>query len=307
MRPGALLRGLLLAPVLAAPALAPASDVQYVPTPMNVVDAILDLARVGPDDYLIDLGSGDGRIPIRAASRFGTRGHGMDIENHLVRMAREQAQKQGVADRVGFDARDLFSADLGRATVVTAYLLPAVNLRLRPQLFRQLKPGTRVVSHDFDFGDWKPDAALKVDVPDKPYGPPYSTIMVWVVPADFSGTWRWTAPGEEAHEIAVSQTFQKAEAAGSIAGRRAQVIVEIAGADIRLVMAGDTAGKAQRREFRGRINGDTIAGTAESLMEAGNPAMQPSRIPWRAERIRRGSMNIGEPQFGSGSINQERK
>lgn len=304
-----MLRGLRLAALLLALPAA-ASDVQYVPTPMNVVDAILDLAKVGPGDVLIDLGSGDGRIPIRAASRFGTRGHGMDIENHLVRMAREQAQKQGVADKVTFEARDLFSSDLGRATVVTAYLLPAVNLRLRPQLFRQLKPGTRVVSHDFDFGDWQPDAVRKVEVPDKPYGPPHSMIMAWIMPADFSGTWRWTLPspaGDQGHEVTVVQTFQKATATGRVSGGSAAVRAEIEGDAIRIVIGGAQSGSAGWREFRGRINGDTIAGDAETFVEAGAAVQPARRQPWQAVRSSRGSMNIGEPQFGSGSFNQEQR
>ena len=125
----------VLAGVLAGSfAAASASDVHYVPTPMNVVNAILELGGVGPGDFLVDLGSGDGRISIQAAKRFGTRGFGVEIEDHLVRMANDEARKQGVADKVKFETRDLFRTDLGPASVVTAYLLPAVNLRLRPQL-----------------------------------------------------------------------------------------------------------------------------------------------------------------------------
>ena len=301
----------LLACALSGPLAVSASDVHYVPTPMKVVNAILELGKVGPDDVLVDLGSGDGRISIQAAKRFGTRGFGVEIEDHLVRMANDEARKQGVADKVRFETRDLFRTDLGPASVVTAYLLPAVNLRLRPQLFEQLRPGSRIVSHDFDFGDWKPDARLTVDVPDKPYGPPRSEIMLWIVPADFSGSWAWrmTVDGaEQPFEAEISQTFQQAEGRVRTGGRAAALgPVEIRGDAIRLVVSSDSAGKTVRREFQGRINGDTIAGTAVTLVEGGNAAQEGSSVSWRAVRKQRGQMNIGEPQFGSGSSNKEQK
>lgn len=295
--------------VLCSPVAARASDVHYVPTPMNVVNAILELGGVGKDDFLVDLGSGDGRISIQAAKRFGTRGFGVEIENHLVRTANEEARKQGVADKVSFEARDLFNTDLGRASVITAYLLPAVNMRLRPQLFEQLRPGTRIVTHDFDFGEWKPDARVTVDVPDKPYGPPRSEIMLWIMPADFSGTWNWrlAADGvEQVYDAVIQQQFQRAEGSGRMAGVVAVIErMEIRGDTIRFVMAGQSAGKTVRREFQGRINGDTIAGTAMTLIEGGNAA-GPGAV-WRAVRAQRGRINIGEPQFGSGSSNKEQK
>lgn len=115
---------------------------------------------------------------------------GVDLDDSLVRTARAAAQKQGVQDRVSFETHDLFHTDLGRATVVTTYLLNSVNLRLRPQLFAQLRPGTRIVSHDFNFGDWRPDRKITIDVPDKAYGPPTSDIMPCAVPADVSGIWQ---------------------------------------------------------------------------------------------------------------------
>jgi len=301
----------VLACALSGPFAVAASDVHYVPTPMNVVNAILEISRVGPDDFLVDLGSGDGRISIQAAKRFGTRGFGVEIESHLVRLANDEARKQGVADKVKFETRDLFRTDLGPASVVTAYLLPAVNLRLRPQLFEQMRPGSRIVTHDFDFGDWKPDARLTVDVPDKPYGPPRSEIMLWIVPADFSGSWTWRLPADgadPAYEAVISQTFQQAEGRGRI-GAGAAVLgpVEIRGDAIRFVMSGEFSGRTVRREFHGLINGDTIAGTAMTVVEGGGAAGQGAGVPWRAVRTQRGQMNIGEPQFGSGSSNKEQK
>jgi SAM-dependent methyltransferase len=142
-----------------APARSP--DVHYVPTPVYVIDAMFELASVSGQDVLYDLGSGDGRIPIAAAKRFGTRGLGIDIDPRRIEEANENAHKAGVTDKVKFVLGDLFKLDLRPATVITLYLLPALNLKLRPKLLA-LKPGTRIVSHDFDMGDWKPDRTMQV-------------------------------------------------------------------------------------------------------------------------------------------------
>jgi len=143
----------------APPARSP--DVVFVPTPTEVVDAMLRVAKVSGKDTLYDLGSGDGRIPITAAKRFGTRGLGIDIDPRRIEEANANAKKEGVTDKVKFVLGDLFELDLSPATVITLYLLPTLNLKLRPKLF-QLKPGTRIVSHDFDMGDWKPERTLEV-------------------------------------------------------------------------------------------------------------------------------------------------
>jgi SAM-dependent methyltransferase len=156
-------------------------DVPYVVTPQNVVDAMLDLGGVGPNDRLIDLGSGDGRIVITAARRWGTRGTGVEIDPQLVSIARGNARRAGVEALAEFVVEDIFIADLSRATVITMYLLPDVNLRLLPRLLR-LRPGTRLVSHDWDMGDWKPERTIVVDAPDKRVGPrKSSTLMRWTV------------------------------------------------------------------------------------------------------------------------------
>jgi hypothetical protein len=275
---------------LAAPV--PASDVPYVSTPMNVVDAMLDLGAVGPGDYLIDLGSGDGRIAIRAATRFGISGMGVDLDANLVRMARADAEKQGVGDRVKFEVRNLFDTDLGRATVITAYLLNSVNLRLRPQLFEQLKPGARIVSHDFHFGDWQPDQKITIDVPDKPYGPPRSDIMLWVMPADFSGTWQWTLPsagGEVRHEVLLSQKFQVAYGRASAGDRRVLLAdVRVRGDALGFTLA--AAGDVQR--YSGRISGNTIEGEVV-------PRDGARPLPWRATRVKTGKIDISMPDSGT--------
>jgi predicted O-methyltransferase YrrM len=142
-------------------------DVPYEPTHEKVVAAMLKVAKVGKDDILYDLGSGDGRIVITAAKELGTRGVGVDIDPARITEARENALKAGVADKVKFLQQDLFATDIREATVVTLYLLPDVNRRLRPKLLSDLKPGTRVVSHNHDMGDWTPLKTVKVRVPEE--------------------------------------------------------------------------------------------------------------------------------------------
>lgn len=157
-------------------------DVPFVVTPDHVTRAMLELADVKPGDFVIDLGSGDGRIVIVAARHYGARGLGVEIVPDLVEKSRDNARRAGVAERVEFREQDLFETDLSRATVITMYLLPDVNLKLRPRL-QALKPGTRIVSHDWDMGDWKPDRMVTIDVPDKPYGlEKVSRLYLWTVP-----------------------------------------------------------------------------------------------------------------------------
>ncbi|MFB6278627.1 MAG: cyclopropane-fatty-acyl-phospholipid synthase family protein [Salinibacter sp.] len=151
------------------------SDVPYVPTPEPVVDRMLELADVGPDDVVYDLGSGDGRIVIRAARKYGARGVGIEIDPELVKEARQNAKNAGVSDLVEFRQGDLFKADFSDATAVTLYLLPSVNQKLRPMLFEQLAPGTPVVSHDFDMGKWSPERTVDVSG---------DTIYRWTIPEE---------------------------------------------------------------------------------------------------------------------------
>jgi hypothetical protein len=164
---------------LSVPGPSKALDVPYLPTDEEIVKVMLDVAQVTKDDVLYDLGSGDGRIPITAATRFGTRGVGIDLDPARVAEAKANALRAGVADRVHFIEADIFEADFREATVVTLYLLQEVNLRLRPKLLADLKPGTRIVSHNYDMGDWKPDKTVRVDFP---YGSSH-TVYFWVVPA----------------------------------------------------------------------------------------------------------------------------
>ena len=152
-------------------------DVPYVPTHEVVVEQMLALAKVTKNDVLYDLGSGDGRTVIAAARKFGTRGVGVDINPQRIKEANENARKAKVTNLVQFRQGDLFEADISQATVVTLYLLPEINVKLRPKLFKELKPGTRIVSHDFDMGEWKPERVVQVQGPNREH-----TLYSWVVP-----------------------------------------------------------------------------------------------------------------------------
>jgi tRNA A58 N-methylase Trm61 len=166
---------LILAFVAAAPAWAQRTpDVIYVPTPPDVVAQMLKMADVKKGDVLYDLGSGDGRIAVTAARQYGIRAVGIDIDPERIREANENARKAGVSERVQFRQEDLFKADFHEATVVTLYLLPDLNVKLRPRLLSELKPGTRIVSHQFDMGDWKPEKEVELNG---------RTIYFWTIPA----------------------------------------------------------------------------------------------------------------------------
>jgi SAM-dependent methyltransferase len=168
---------LTLVVVGVAGCLYPGAEVPYVQTPHEVVGEMLRLAVVGPRDVVYDLGSGDGRVVIAAARDFGARGVGVEIDPKLVAESVESARRAGVADRVTFRAGDLFQTDLGEATVVTLYLSPELNLRLRPKLLRELRPGARIVSHDFDMGDWTPAQTVRVHFRERD-----SVLRLWIVP-----------------------------------------------------------------------------------------------------------------------------
>jgi predicted O-methyltransferase YrrM len=168
-----------------------APDVNFVPTPHDVVDAMLKVAKVGKGDVLYDLGSGDGRIPIAAAQKYGiARGVGIDINPERIKEANENLAKAGVGDRVRFINADLFESDLGEATVITLYLLPELNLKLLPKLLKEVRPGTRIVSHAFNMGNWKPEQALKVNGRD---------VYFWTIPA----------PGTPSYEAAVAAANER--------------------------------------------------------------------------------------------------
>jgi len=210
------LGGLLCGAVIGAPVLAPADEVPYIQTPSNVVDAMLSIAKVGATDYVVDLGSGDGRIVIAAAKKYQARALGIDYDQTLIAESRANAARAGVSDKVDFLHQDIFLADFRDATVVTMYLLPDVNLEIRPRILFGLRPGTRVVSHDWDMGDWEPDRRLVVAAPEKTVGlRKESTVYLWIVPARVAGYWQGTLTGpggDESVVIEFAQRFQNASA-----------------------------------------------------------------------------------------------
>jgi hypothetical protein len=262
-------------------------DVPFVPTPPAVVEAMLKLAGVGAEDYVIDLGSGDGRIVIAAARKYGARGLGVEIDPALVGEAQREARRQGVDGRVEFKMDDLLQMSIGRATVVTMYLYPRLMLAMRPRLITELKPGARIVSHEFAMEGWEPDARVTVPVPDKPYGPPSSEVLLWIVPANARGLWQWrlAVPGwsNPDFQLALSQDFQKLRG-GPLPDRPMgfQATGTMNGEEIRLVLLADGGGGVQRYEYRGRIAGDSIRGIVR-LADG-------EELPWSATRVRRGKI-----------------
>jgi hypothetical protein len=172
---------------------------------------MLQLAKVGPEDFVIDLGAGDGRIVITAAKKFGARGLGIEIEPSLVTQANWYARRDGVGDRVKFVEQDLFQTDLRPATVLTLYLFRELNIKLAPRILEQLRPGARVVSHDWDLGDWPPDHQETMPAPDKAVGiSRESKVFMWVVPARVQGQWRveTTLAGAQSATLALRQRYQ---------------------------------------------------------------------------------------------------
>jgi SAM-dependent methyltransferase len=176
-------------------------DVAYVPTPDFVVERMLDMANVGPGDYVIDPGCGDGRIVIAAAKR-GAFGHGVDLNPQRIKEARENAEKAGVANKVVFQVENIFDTDFSRANVIAMYLFPDINIKLRPAFLDKLEPGSRIVSHDFGMDEWKPD---------QQHGRMEDhAVYLWIVPAKVGGNWKWNVAGEE-FKMSSVQEFQKLE------------------------------------------------------------------------------------------------
>jgi SAM-dependent methyltransferase len=287
MRPAARLgAAILLAWGVAAPAPAAEPSVPYVPTPQDVVERMLQIAKVGPGDYLIDLGSGDGRIVVTAARKHGARGFGVDLNPERIREANENARKAGVTDKVAFYQRDLFETDLSEASVVTLYLLPRVNLALRPKLL-QLKPGTRVVSHDFSMDDWRPDTHVTMESASRFGGAGgNSDIFFWVVPARVAGTWRWdlTMGGKpQPYEVTLDQRYQELSGSARIGGRTVKLQeARVNGEEIRFAFTADVNGAPVRHEFSGKVEGEGILG---NVLLSG--ARTQGQQEWSARRAQR--------------------
>lgn len=257
--------------------------VPYVPTPQAVVDRMLAMGRVTGQDYLIDLGSGDGRIVVTAAKKSGTRGFGVDLNPVRVEEATDNARRNGVLDKVAFYQRDLFETDLSQATVITMYLLPRVNLALRPKLL-ELKPGTRLVSHDFDMGDWKADEQARMTAEDKFSGAGgESDIYLWIVPARADGNWRLRLPvagKAQVYELALEQKYQQLAGGVRVNGRAAKIEnAKLRGDEIGFAFTAEVNGASIRHEFSGRVTGGQMVGQA-----ALSGSRLASRVEWTAER-----------------------
>ena len=254
-------------PVLAlAASAAAAADVDrtggpYVPTPQSVVNAMLEVASVGPKDFVVDLGSGDGRIVLTAATKYKARGMGVDIDPELVDLANATARKLGVAERVQFVRQDVFAADLSRTTVLTLYLLTGMMQSLRPKLLADLKPGTRVVSHDFLFDLWKPDRTVTVQTEEKYEitGSWTSEVHLWIVPAPVQGAWRMTRAGDKAESrLDIRQGFQHFDGKFSNGARVADV--KDGRLDGARVSFSIPTGNGRRELYSGTVDRDQIKG-----------------------------------------------
>lgn len=259
-------------------------DTPYVQTPQNVVDRMLEVAKVSASDFVIDLGSGDGRMVITAAKRYGARGFGVDLDRRLVELSNRRAAQAGVAERAKFYAQDLYQTDLSAASVVTIYLLPEVNLMVRPKLLSTLKPGTRVVSHDYDMGDWPADVTFTMDAPGKSVGRDQkSKVYFWVVPASASGKWRWRqSAGGAAQdaEVTLNQNFQKLDGTLVVGNARAAIeAAQLTGDRIRFSATLAEAGKPVRYTYAGRIINHAIEGELEVARESGT-----AKSAWSAAR-----------------------
>jgi SAM-dependent methyltransferase len=257
--------------------------VPYVQSPPEVVERMLRLAEPKAGEYLIDLGSGDGRIVVEAARRYGARGLGVDLAPRLVKLATENARKAGVEALARFEVQDFFEMDFSRADIISAYLLPEVNLKLMPKLLK-MKPGTRIVTHDYDMGPWPHDEMMELPVAEKLVGPlGRSKVYLFVVPADARGTWRSALPEHGGRwEFRVAQEYQMLEVK-AYAGSREQVVrgIRLRGEEIRLVMTGLVGEKPFTQAFKGVVKGDRIDG--EVTISDGDDKRI---LPWTAIRAR---------------------
>jgi precorrin-6B methylase 2 len=236
-------------------------DVVWVPTPQALVDKMLDIAKVTPTDYVIDLGSGDGRTVITAAKR-GVRALGIEYNPDMVALSQRNAAKEGVTDKATFMKADLFETDFSQATVITMFLLPDINLKLRPKIL-DLKPGTRIVSNSFTMGEWQHDRS--VNATESEGCQSYCTAYLWIVPAKVGGSWKLPEG-----ELTIKQTFQMITGTLKTAGRSTAIKGRMSGDQITF--------KAGDAEYRGRVSADSMKGTFKAGGGSGE---------WSATRVTR--------------------
>jgi len=250
----------------------PGKDVVWVPTPPQVVEFMLDLAKVTPQDFVIDLGSGDGRIVLAAAKR-GARGLGVELNADLVQLSNEEARRQGIAERAQFKVQDMFQTDLSVASVLTTYLLPHLNVRVRPQLLAQMRPGSRVVAYSFHMGEWQPDAVSQLNG---------LTVHYYTVPARAMGQWRWSHDGvgyTREYEMNVQQTFQFISgSAKSKTGFAYLRDMKLEGDRISFTLTEEAGSSLAQTRYEGRIDGDSVTGSARTNDHSASR-------PWKAQRV----------------------
>ena len=223
-------------------------DVIWVPTPEELVERMLRMAQTTPNDFVIDLGSGDGRIAIAAAKKFNARSMGIEYNPDMVELSTRNASKEGVAGKVRFAKADIFESDFSQATVITMYLLPGLNLKLRPKLL-DMKPGTRIVSHQFNMDDWQPDETTNIDG---------RRAYFWLVPAKVQGNWRIQS-GPDGLDLTLEQKYQMLEGTVKLGNVNAGLRdAHLAGDRITFAFV-DQGGV--RRDFTGKVNGNTMEGT----------------------------------------------
>ena len=244
-------------------------DSVWVPTPERMIRRLLQIADTTKDDVVVDLGAGDGRIPIHAAKHFGARGIAVELEENLVEVARQAAAREGVAQRVQVIQQDLFEADLSEASVVALYISPGAMQRLKPRLLK-LKPGTRVVSHQFDLGDWEPDEKVEVEG---------RSGYLWVVPAPADGAWRVSIAGEE-FQLRLEQRYQKLSGHAERDGKKVPVLsARLRGAEIRF---GTFDRDGTSRQYTGRLEGGRITGSSDAGLGTAPRAWSAVREPLSA-------------------------
>ncbi len=277
---------LLLLPSFARSDDLPRTAGPYVPTPQVIVDRMLQVAKVGPQDFVVDLGSGDGRMVRTAAKVHGASGFGVDIDRELVDKSNAEAQREGIAARAVFHQQDVFKADIRKATVVTLYVLPEMMVGLRPKMLSELKPGTRIVSHDYHFREWQPDSRWSFDVPEKKEAVGFSstTVFLWIVPANVGGRWQLEVAGQKLPApvtLELRQLFQKVNGSARIGARTTEIAnTKLRGDAFEFDL--DTAAGAggDRHTYRGKVEGDALAG--EVAWGFGAFA---KRYKWKAKRL----------------------
>jgi hypothetical protein len=225
-------------------------DVVWVPTPDELVNRMLTMAKVTAKDYVVDLGAGDGKIAIAAGKKFGATATGIEYNPDMARLAQCYVQAEGVGDKVKIIQGDIFKEDFSKATVVTMYLLPELNMRLRPTILA-MKPGTRVTSHQFNMGDWEADETAEIE---------YRTAYLWIVPAKVEGNWTFRDEGgKTAFSVAMTQKFQRLSGEAGMGGNKNPLVgATLRGEEIKFAFNDD---KGQTRTLTGTVRGNEITGT----------------------------------------------